>query len=467
MDHGGSNPETRQGIPLNRARSLGSSFRRSSFNSSCDQPPLTDHDAESESVSEAGDIGDRALYSNRFSDSERFSLSLDRALENGAIAPIPENPFVQSYGFLGRESATVNTPASLVPPQAEEIVSTLANCPIDHSEDTKQESKRKFSRLLEYVTCLVHLAVFGILGVLTRYGLQKLFGPENANVTNNETILYPDLPSNMVGSFLMGWWGVVFKGDISGISDYLAIGLTTGYLGSLTTFSGWNQKMLDLSVDGRWLFAILGFFIGLFLVAYSIIFGIETAKGFRWIMKRKNITCSWCLKVDSYERDLAAMVGFSLMLILLWSFSGSLLERDFSSEAAELWVGCLVGPVGVWARWFLARLNGRGVGRKGRWKWVPIGTLMANVLAACVMAALATVKKAVKTEKVETVASGVQLGLLGCLSTVSTFIAEFNAMRLSEQPWRAYAYAALTMAISFALGVLIYSIPVWTQGLNE
>ena len=60
----------------------------------------------------------------------------------------------------------------------------------------------------------------------------------------------------------MGWWGVVFKGDISGISDYLAIGLTTGYLGSLTTFSGWNQKMLDLSVDGRWLFAIFGFLIG-------------------------------------------------------------------------------------------------------------------------------------------------------------------------------------------------------------
>ena len=29
----------------------------------------------------------------------------------------------------------------------------------------EQESKRKFSRLLEYVTCLVHLAVFGILGV--------------------------------------------------------------------------------------------------------------------------------------------------------------------------------------------------------------------------------------------------------------------------------------------------------------
>lgn len=60
----------------------------------------------------------------------------------------------------------------------------------------------------------------------------------------------------------MGWFGVVFKGDISRVSDFLAIGLTTGYLGSLTTFSGWNQKMIELSVEGQWVEAVLGFLIG-------------------------------------------------------------------------------------------------------------------------------------------------------------------------------------------------------------
>jgi hypothetical protein len=34
--------------------------------------------------------------------------------------------------------------------------------------------------------------------VLTRYLLQKLFGPEVTNMTNNHTILYLDLPSTMV-----------------------------------------------------------------------------------------------------------------------------------------------------------------------------------------------------------------------------------------------------------------------------
>ena len=66
----------------------------------------------------------------------------------------------------------------------------------------------------------------------------------------------------------MGWLGVVFKANISKVSDQLAIGLTTGYLGSLTTFSGWNQKMLDLSVEGQWVFVVLGYFIGI-LLQYS------------------------------------------------------------------------------------------------------------------------------------------------------------------------------------------------------
>lgn len=63
----------------------------------------------------------------------------------------------------------------------------------------------------------------------------------------------------------MGWFGVVFKDDIVKVSDELAIGLSTGFLGSLTTFSGWNQKMLDLSREGRWMFAFLGFLIGTLL----------------------------------------------------------------------------------------------------------------------------------------------------------------------------------------------------------
>lgn len=91
------------------------------------------------------------------------------------------------------------------------------------------------------------------------------------------------------------------------------------------------------------------------------------------------------------------MTTLLVMLVLLWSIFGSLAKKDFEtgSSEAQLFLACMVGPFGVWIRFYLARFNGRGLGKNGTLKWMPFGTLAANVLAASVMAALATLKKAV------------------------------------------------------------------------
>ncbi|XP_019160603.1 PREDICTED: fluoride export protein 2-like [Ipomoea nil] len=424
------------------SRSLGRSSRNLSFSI----PPQPESDDGSESVSEAGDIGDRVICSNRYSGSGRVFFSAENAAESGMVVPIAEE------GIWSQDQIATNN-VSPVSPSIPDIA--LKDC------------KKEVPWWLEYFSSLLFLAVFGILGVLLRYALQKLFGPGNIGATSDRSYMYVDLPSNMVGSFLMGWFGVVFKGQISKISDQLAIGLSTGFLGSLTTFSGWNQKMLDLSVEGRWGFAVLGILIGLFLVAYSIIFGIETAKGFQWILstsKNPSSESSW--KMNNFKRQMTVSLALLLILAALWSMCIALEANEFKrgNTESQLWLACLVGPFGVWIRWFLARLNGRGLGKSGLLKWVPFGTLIANVSAACFMAALATLKKAVKTKDCDTVVAGIQFGMLGCLSTVSTFIAEFHAMRESKYPWRAYAYAMATILVSFTLGTLLYSVPVWTKG---
>ncbi|XP_049380221.1 fluoride export protein 1 [Solanum stenotomum] len=431
-----------------RTSSASSSLRRRSLSLSLSLPKhLNDDDDENESVSEAGDIGDRELQSNRYSGSGRLRLIGENAPEHVVVVPISEDT----------SSVTPVFPIKL----------------ISQPDHKKNDEKTEVPWVLEYTSCLLFLAVFGILGVLLRYGLQKLFGPGIVGATSDHSYMYLDLPSNMVGSFLMGWFGVVFKEDISRISSQLAIGLSTGFLGSLTTFSGWNQKMLELSVEGQWVFVVLGYLLGLFLVAYSIIFGIETAKGANWLYRRANMDssnsgtdCHW--RVDSCKRHLIVILILLLILASLWGMSIGLEVNEFSSGSpkAQLWLACIVGPFGVWIRWFLARLNGRGLGKSGLLKWVPFGTLIANVSAACIMAAFATLKKAVNTETCDTVASGIQFGLLGCLSTVSTFIAEFHAMRGSKYPWRAYVYALCTTLISFVLGTLIYSVPVWVENFN-
>ncbi|KAF3445700.1 hypothetical protein FNV43_RR10876 [Rhamnella rubrinervis] len=462
--------EHRQSGSFSRTSSGASSIRRRSLSLSRAPPfQVDDDDIDSVTASEAGDIGDRALPSNRYSESGSLRFSFDQGSENGLVLPIPEDAKSQSHNYAPGASHAVPSVSAL-----QEVISVSTDAMVQ-PEDAVQNNKKQLPKLLEYSSCLIHLAVFGIFGVLTRYLLQKLFGPGIAGVTSNQAILYLDLPSNMVGSFLMGWFGVVFKRDISHVSDFLAIGLTTGYLGSLTTFSGWNQKMLELSVEGHWVLSVIGFLIGLFLADYSIIIGVHTAKEFRKLLEKKithvgggifGSSSSW--RVDTYERHFAVMVLLIMMLGLLCCVSGILGAKEFSSggSEAQLWLACIMGPPGVWTRWFLARLNGRGLGRKGLLKWIPFGTLIANVSAACVMAALATVKKAVSTRNCDTIATGIQFGFLGCLSTVSTFIAEFNALRESSGLLRAYAYAMITICISFGLGTLIYSVPVWTKGYN-
>lgn len=446
--------------------SAGSSLRRRSLSLSLSLPKQLDDDDESESVSEAGDIGDRELQSNRYSGSGRLRLIGENAspLEHGAVVPISEDTMLESNAnsLWSRDPYAMSSVTPVSPTKL-----------FSQPEHKKNDEKAEMPCFLEYTSCLLFLAVFGILGVLLRYGLQKLFGPGIVGATNDHSYMYLDLPSNMVGSFLMGWFGVVFKEDISRISSQLAIGLSTGFLGSLTTFSGWNQKMLELSVQGQWAFVVLGYLIGLFLVAYSIIFGIETAKGANWLYKRATMNSSnpgtdYHWRVDSCKRHLIVILILLLILASLWSMSIGLEVNEFTSGSpkVQLWLACIVGPFGVWIRWFLARLNGHGLGKSGLLKWVPFGTLIANVSAACVMAALATLKKAVSTQTCDTVASSIQFGLLGCLSTVSTFIAEFHAMRGSKYPWRAYVYALCTTLISFILGTLTYSVPVWVENFT-
>ncbi|XP_076892165.1 uncharacterized protein LOC143543814 [Bidens hawaiensis] len=412
--------EPRRSGSFSRISSTNSSFRRRSLN----RLGSNHYEIDDDSVSEAGDIGDRALNSRRYSG------------EN-MVLPIHEH----SVKELQLEVASPTSP-----------------------NDQNEECKKELPWFLKYISSRAHLAVFGILGVMTRYLLEKLFGPQVVGATSDHSYMYIDLAPNMVGSFFMGWFGAVFKGDISNFSPELAVGLTTGYLGSVTTFSGWNQKMLELSVDGRWVFSVLGFILGLFLVAFSFIFGVETANGLKWAFNQTKLSskCGFC-QVNGMIIQIVLMVVMVTMLGLLWSVSVSLLKKDFDgdSSTSHMWFGCIVGPIGVWVRFYLAQLNGQGLGRTQMMKWMPFGTLIANVAAACIMAAFATMKKSVKDKHFNIVATGIQFGLCGCLSTVSTFISEFEAMRASMHPWRAYAYAFTTVIISFTLGTLIFSVPVW------
>ncbi|CAK8572094.1 unnamed protein product [Lathyrus sativus] len=111
----------------------GSSIRRRSLILSNHGSHHTDNDVDCESVSEAGDIGDRALPSRRFSESNSFhSENGSTVITKSSVRPLP-----QELSFTPHLSTDATEPPKGLP------------------------------QLLDYVSRMAHLVGFGILGVIT------------------------------------------------------------------------------------------------------------------------------------------------------------------------------------------------------------------------------------------------------------------------------------------------------------
>lgn len=123
MERGTNNSEPARTGSFSRTSSLGSSLRKRSLSISSVVSAQIDDDIHSETVSEAGDIGDRALQSNRHSVSSSVRLSVDCAMETGTVI----------------HPAELNT-ISLVSPLPEDITFPLPIDPLKCSEDKRQVS---------------------------------------------------------------------------------------------------------------------------------------------------------------------------------------------------------------------------------------------------------------------------------------------------------------------------------------
>ncbi|BAU01185.1 hypothetical protein VIGAN_11036300 [Vigna angularis var. angularis] len=75
---------------MERMNSGGSSIRRRSLSISSHVSYHIENDGENESVSEAGDIGDRALGSRRFSESNSFRLSFNNRSKKEVVVSIAD-----------------------------------------------------------------------------------------------------------------------------------------------------------------------------------------------------------------------------------------------------------------------------------------------------------------------------------------------------------------------------------------
>jgi fluoride ion exporter CrcB/FEX len=238
--------------------------------------------------------------------------------------------------------------------------------------------------------------------------------------------------------------------------------------------------MVARIVAGDWARGALGFLLGAELAGASLVVGQHAAAAF-WHAQAH--ACG-AAGADA-DADAAAAGGASTLagepppppalerptpaqlcaedvaaaIMLAAAVAGCVAGLALSTDAAAraVCLAALCSPAGVLARWQLSRWNGA----VQRARWLPAGTLAANV-AACVLDAALGAGHARGELGRGPVWGGIvndalQAGIGGGLSTVSTAASE-TALLLSVPGgrWRGYAYLLLTWAASFAPAAAIF-----------
>lgn len=150
--------------------------------------------------------------------------------------------------------------------------------------------------------------------------------------------------------------------------------------------------------------------------------------------------------------------------LLIWGVVTYRGNDPVSTHYLAQFLSSLLAPFGTFTRWYLSRLNGKGVGgcsRRGgpRWEWLPVGTLLANLSASVVSALMQALLLVPNGDNILAIAfmNAIKAGYAGSLSTVSTFAAETVGLfaALPRHYW-GYYYSFGSMILAMILGVVVY-----------
>ena len=370
------------------------------------------------------------------------------------------------------------------------------------------------SRAITELCTISHLIFFSILGTLARLGLEALTNYPGAPV------VFTSLWVNFAGSLFFGFLaessdrvnatriedryadqGEGSSGNSSRTArdeeervgqaednqveeeedlppqrqpSLLYVGLSTGFCGSFTTFSSFMRDVfLALSNNmsspppsrsiGDDFMAPLAILIGtLFLCVAAIRAGAHIA-----ILVGK---VNWVLPGSMHFLLNRAMLVIG---ILVWA--GAIVMAAVPPDRPagpasrgtwgdETWRGLVLfalvfAPVGCIARFYLSsKLNGLQAG-------FPIGTFAANIIGTMILGmAWDLHHSSAGSARVSCqVLQGMMDGFCGCLTTVSTWVAELGSLRRRH----AYVYGGVSLGVSLASLVIIMGSHLWSTGWTQ
>lgn len=317
--------------------------------------------------------------------------------------------------------------------------------------------------ILCFITCT-------ILGSYTRLAITKLSDYGQAFIQPS-TVLW----SNCVASLSMGL--------IQGLNEYeifsqtMFVSLTTGYSGTVSSFSSFIMEMFlhsanltETALKGEKFpnraYGIMEFLsvliIHLFVSMTSLLFGMRVAREFDAVLGIKDKETQPCNeRVRKFMYGLQVIsISLSIPLVVVHVVLASV----YDNYSREWTLSAIFGMVGSLLRYLLARLY------NSKNKNFPWGTFLANFVATLMFAVLVIVQRGKKNSKSMIVTSAntsrilvaLTNGFCGGLSTISTFIYEGYKL-----PFRhTMKYYTITIASCYIICVVVLGSYAWTRGLG-
>ncbi len=309
------------------------------------------------------------------------------------------------------------------------------------------------------------IALAAIMGTASRHALGVAAIATGADVPvlspswapTPRAIYLRDAPANILGSLVMG--------SLIGGQEYLLprfpalyVGLTTGFCGSLTTFSSWSNSAAVLFARGAPALGVACMLSGLFATLSAVIIGHRVGSQLlKWCRGEpgddrmslahpeapaptRQITAY--PRYHSYQLHWIAACAVVLVGASAAALAASLASGDVSS--AMLPLALLLAPLGATLRYFLASYNRRCPS-------FPAFTLACNAIGTAITSSGAAMA-GVATPTSRLLISSSALGFAGSLSTVSTFV---NECRLLPAP-KAAVYAASTLAVGNLVALVAF-----------
>lgn len=225
------------------------------------------------------------------------------------------------------------------------------------------------------------------------------------------------------------------------ISAELYQAITTGTCGALTTFSSW---MVFVAL----LFHASDFLTG----AIAILGGYATS----YCAFRAGIHAGEWLSSHYHDLHLtlpSIWIGSGLLLLSQLVFvSGLVVMKD--AQATRYCAAGILAPWGSLCRYTLSL--GNQDGRSSDRMFPYLYTLIANTSACIALACVIQYAPKSDYDSQVWLEGGLEIGFLGCLSTVSSWMQELSILTQAKRKTRAYMYGSLSLALDISLAYLIF-----------